>query len=85
MTVAECRTQNIHLNAGTSRAEFVALRTQRDRQLSLPRLILPSLQVNIRAGSPPEPGPSGVSYLRIPFDRSLEALINGTKSGREDS
>jgi len=85
MTVAESRARNIHLNAGTSKADFVALRTQRDRQLSLPRLILPSLQVNIRAGSPPEPGPNGVGYLRIPFDRSLEALISGTESGRKDS
>jgi glyoxylase-like metal-dependent hydrolase (beta-lactamase superfamily II) len=77
VTVAESAERNIHVSALTSREDFIAMRTNRDRNLSLPRLILPALQVNIRAGSPPEPEIGGVSYLRIPFDRSIEALITG--------
>jgi len=77
ITVRESRERNIHIRADTGRAEFVTVRTNRDRQLALPKLILPSLQINIRAGIPPEPDASGVSYLRIPFDRSIEELIKG--------
>ncbi len=77
VTVAESAKRNIHVSATTSREEFIALRTSRDRKLSLPRLILPALQVNIRAGVPPQPETGGVSYLRIPFDRSIEELIKG--------
>ena len=77
ITVAESLESNIHVNADTSRAAFVAMRTGRDRQLGLPRLILPALQVNIRAGVAPEPDSTGVNYLRIPFNRSIEELITG--------
>jgi len=77
VTVAESMERNIHVGAETSREEFVALRTQRDKHLGLPKLILPSLQVNILAGAPPEPDSNGVSYLRIPFSRSIAELITG--------
>jgi glyoxylase-like metal-dependent hydrolase (beta-lactamase superfamily II) len=67
-TVAEQKRKNVHLNAGTSREGFVAFRTGRDRALDAPALILPSLQVNIRAGELPEPEPNGTRYLKIPLD-----------------
>lgn len=75
VTVAESLERNIHMGADTSREEFVAMRTQRDKQLGLPRLIFPSLQVNILAGATPEPDSNGVSYLQIPFSRSITELI----------
>jgi hypothetical protein len=53
------------------------MRRTRDAQLSLPRLILPSLQVNILAGAAPAPEDNGVSYLRTPFNRALEELVRG--------
>jgi glyoxylase-like metal-dependent hydrolase (beta-lactamase superfamily II) len=77
ITVAESLESNIHVNADTSRSEFVAMRTGRDSQLGLPRLILPALQVNIRAGAVPEADSNGVNYLRIPLNRSIEELITG--------
>ncbi len=77
VTVAESTERNIHVSDTTSREEFIALRTARDQKLSLPKLIFPSLQVNIRAGEPPSPESGGASYLRIPFDRSIEELIKG--------
>jgi glyoxylase-like metal-dependent hydrolase (beta-lactamase superfamily II) len=67
-TIADQRAHNIHLRAGTTEAEFVALRTARDATLAMPALILPSVQINIRAGQPPEPEANGVSYLKIPLD-----------------
>jgi len=76
-TVAESLESNVHVNAATRRPEFVAMRNERDRQLGLPRLILPALQVNIRAGAEPNPHSNGVAYLRIPFNRVLADLIKG--------
>ena len=67
-TIGEQRRENIHVRAGISRAEFVALRSARDRTLGLPRLILPSVQVNMRGGHLPEPEDNGVRYLKIPLD-----------------
>lgn len=67
-TVAEQKEVNIQLNGRTTKAEFVAFRTRRDAQLEMPVLILPSLQVNIRAGHLPEPESNGVSYLKIPLN-----------------
>lgn len=67
-TVGEQKRHNVQLDAKTSRADFVAFRSQRDAQLDMPALILPSLQVNIRAGELPEPDANGVRYLRIPLD-----------------
>lgn len=77
ITVEESRRNNIHLSAETSKEEFVAMRTRRDSQLGLPRLILPSLQVNILGGEAPGADDNGVSYLRIPFNRSIADLIKG--------
>jgi glyoxylase-like metal-dependent hydrolase (beta-lactamase superfamily II) len=67
-TVAEHRAFNIHLRDNADEAAFVAVREARDRTLPLPRLMLAALQVNIRGGRKPEPGPNGKSYLRVPLD-----------------
>lgn len=67
-TVAEQRAANIHVHDGVSEADFVAMRSARDKRLAAPQLILPSLQVNIRAGELPPPDPDGRRYLRIPLD-----------------
>jgi glyoxylase-like metal-dependent hydrolase (beta-lactamase superfamily II) len=65
-TVAEERARNIHVHDGVEEADFVALRQARDATLAAPTLILPSLQVNIRAGALPAPTPAGNVFLRIP-------------------
>ncbi|MCX5567835.1 MBL fold metallo-hydrolase [Kaistia nematophila] len=65
-TVAAQRAANVHVGAGTSEADFVALREARDATLSAPTLLLPSIQVNIRAGRFPEAEANGVRYLKIP-------------------
>ncbi len=67
-TVAEQRAGNVHVHDGVDEAAFVAMREARDATLDVPALILPSIQVNVRAGAMPPPGPDGVSYLRIPVD-----------------
>jgi glyoxylase-like metal-dependent hydrolase (beta-lactamase superfamily II) len=67
-TVAEQRAGNIHVRDGTDEEAFVAMRTARDRTLEMPTLILPSIQVNIRAGELPPPEANGVSYLKIPLN-----------------
>ena len=67
-TVAEQRAHNIHVRDGTSEEEFVAMRQARDATLEVPTLILPSIQVNVRAGQLPPPDANGVSYLRIPLN-----------------
>lgn len=67
-TVAEEKAGNIHLNARTSEDEFVAWRTERDATLDMPRLILPSVQINMRAGNLPEPAANGLRYLKLPID-----------------
>ena len=67
-TVADQRARNIHVHDGVSEAEFVAMRTKRDAGLAMPVLILPSVQVNIRAGELPPPEANGVSYLKIPLN-----------------
>ena len=68
VTVADQRARNIHF-AGKSEEEFVAMREERDRTLEMPALLLPAVQVNIRAGAFPPPESNGVSYLKIPVDR----------------
>lgn len=65
-TVGAERARNIHVHEGVSEAEFVALREKRDATLASPRLILPSLQVNIRAGALPPKDDDGKTYLKIP-------------------
>jgi glyoxylase-like metal-dependent hydrolase (beta-lactamase superfamily II) len=67
-TVAEERGGNIHVRDGVTEDQFVALRTARDKTLEMPTLILPSIQVNIRAGELPPPEANGVSYLKIPLN-----------------
>jgi glyoxylase-like metal-dependent hydrolase (beta-lactamase superfamily II) len=68
VTVAEQKGANVHVKDGTTKAEFVAMREKRDATLSLPALILPAIQINIRAGHLPEAEDNEVSYLKIPLD-----------------
>jgi glyoxylase-like metal-dependent hydrolase (beta-lactamase superfamily II) len=68
-TVAEQRQGNVHLQQAPDPESFVALRNKRDAGLDVPQLILPALQVNIRAGCLPEPEANGTRYLKIPLDR----------------
>jgi Zn-dependent hydrolases, including glyoxylases len=67
-TVAEQRARNVHVRDGVGEDEFVALRTARDRTLDMPKLILPSVQVNVRAGQLPPPEENGKRYLKIPVN-----------------
>lgn len=67
-TVAEQRAHNIHVRDGIGVDEFVAMRTARDATLDVPTLILPSIQVNVRAGRFPPVDDNGVAYLRIPLN-----------------
>ncbi len=67
-TVAEQRAHNIHLHDGIDEAEFVRMRTARDATLAMPVLILPAVQINIRAGELPPREDNGVSYLKIPLN-----------------
>ena len=71
---------NIHVNESSDREGFVGMRTRRDAGLDLPRLILPSLQVNIRAGAAPQPEDNGISYLKTPFNRSLAEILGPDRS-----
>jgi len=66
--VAAQRAENIHVRDGIAEAQFVEMRTPRDATLQMPVLILPAVQVNIRAGERPPPESNGVSYLKIPLD-----------------
>lgn len=68
-TVAEERAGNVHVRDGISEDEFVRMRTERDRTLAMPRLILPSVQVNMRAGAFPPAEANGTVYLKLPVDR----------------
>ena len=68
-TVAQHRAANVHVHDGVEEEDFVAMRTARDKTLGAPRLILPSLQVNIRAGRLPPPEADGQTYLRLPVNR----------------
>lgn len=67
-TVAEERARNIHVHDGVNEAKYVEMRTARDKTLSMPVLILPAVQVNIRAGNLPPVEDNGVSYLKIPLN-----------------
>lgn len=67
-TIGAERRENVHVHQGVSEADFVALRRTRDRTLDMPRLILPSVQVNMRGGHLPEPEENGVRYLKIPLN-----------------
>ena len=67
-TVGQQRSSNIHIHDGVSEDDFVLMRTTRDKTLDMPALILPSIQINIRAGDLPAPEDNGTSYLKIPLD-----------------
>jgi len=67
-TVAEERARNIHVHDGVGEDDFVAMRTARDKTLTMPVLILPSVQVNIRAGQMPPPEDDGKVYLKLPVN-----------------
>ena len=67
-TVAAQRAHNVHVHDGIDEAAFVAMRTERDATLEMPVLILPAIQLNIRAGALPPPEANGVSYLKIPLN-----------------
>jgi glyoxylase-like metal-dependent hydrolase (beta-lactamase superfamily II) len=62
------KTQNIHIHQGVSKAEFAQMRNQRDSGLNMPKLILPAIQINMKAGQFPEPEQNGVSYLKLPLN-----------------
>lgn len=74
-TVGEEKAHNIHVGAGTGRDDFIARRIARDKTLSLPRLFIPSIQVNLRAGQTPPKEVNGVSYLKLPLN------VYGTRRG----
>ncbi|MDP6190248.1 MAG: MBL fold metallo-hydrolase, partial [Gammaproteobacteria bacterium] len=67
-TVAESRANNIHL-AGKSRDEYIAIRKARDAQLDVPQLLMPAVQVNMRAGHLPPAEDNGTTYIKIPINK----------------
>lgn len=68
-TVGEQKAKNIHVGGTNQREDFVRMRTERDATLAMPRLIVPSLQVNMRAGQMPEPEDDGSVYLKVPVNK----------------
>jgi glyoxylase-like metal-dependent hydrolase (beta-lactamase superfamily II) len=68
-TVGAQREKNVHIHDGIDETSFVTMRTNRDKTLAMPLLILPSVQVNIRAGQMPPPESDGNIYLKLPVDR----------------
>ena len=68
-TVADERAHNIHVRDGISEDDFVAMRTARDKTLGMPKLIIPAIQVNMRAGHLPEPDLAGKRYLKVPINQ----------------
>ena len=67
-TVAEQKKSNIHMHDGITEDEFVQMRSKRDASLDMPVLILPSIQINIRAGEMPPKENNGIAYLKIPLN-----------------
>lgn len=67
-TIQMQKQHNIHVHSGVSKADFVAMRQQRDAGLSMPKLILPSIQINMKGGQFPTPEENGVSYLKLPLN-----------------
>lgn len=67
-TVKQQREENVHVKDGVTEDDFVTMRTTRDKGLDMPKLIMPSVQVNIRGGRLPEPEDNGVSYIKIPVN-----------------
>ena len=67
-TISEQKEKNIHVNRSINEREFIEMRTVRDAKLSMPKLLLPSVQVNMRAGNFPEPEANGKQYLKVPIN-----------------
>ena len=68
-TVGEQKKKNIHIKSGKSKEDFVKLRDERDAKLTMPKLIVPSLQINMRAGNMPEPDEQGDVFLKVPINK----------------
>ena len=68
-TVGEQKRKNIHIKSGKSKEDFVKLRDERDAKLAMPKLIVPSLQINMRAGNMPEPDEQGDVFLKVPINK----------------
>ena len=68
-TVGEQKKKNIHIKSGKSKEDFVKLRDERDAKLAMPKLIVPSLQINMRAGNMPEPDEQGDVFLKVPINK----------------
>ena len=68
-TVGEQKNKNIHIKVGKSKDEFIKLRDERDAKLAMPKLIVPSLQINMRAGNMPEPDEQGDVFLKVPINK----------------
>jgi glyoxylase-like metal-dependent hydrolase (beta-lactamase superfamily II) len=68
-TVGEQKAKNVHIGTGNSKKDFVKLRDERDATLGMPRLIVPSLQVNMRAGNMPEPDSEGDVFIKVPINK----------------
>lgn len=68
-TVGEQKAKNVHIGDGTAQDDFVKMRDERDAQLAMPKLIIPSLQVNMRAGQMPEPDEQGDVFLKVPVNK----------------
>lgn len=67
-TIGEQKRSNIHVKDGTSRDDFIKMRSERDATLAMPKLILPSVQINMRAGDMPPPEDNGVRYMKVPIN-----------------
>jgi hypothetical protein len=67
--VSEQKTKNIHVGGGRSKEDFIDFRKKRDAQLSMPKLIIPSIQVNMNAGKLPMPDADGDVYLKVPINK----------------
>jgi glyoxylase-like metal-dependent hydrolase (beta-lactamase superfamily II) len=80
-TVGEERAKNVHVRDGGDEQSFVDMRRRRDATLAAPVLLLPAVQVNIRAGHLPPPDANGIRYLRIPVRFAVEALADGRAPG----
>lgn len=75
VTVDDSRAENIHVKDGTTRDDFIRMRESRDATLSLPKLILPAIQVNVLAGAAPPTESNGFSYLKIPFNTGIADIL----------
>ena len=67
-TIADEKAHNIHVGGSASKEDFVKMRTARDATLDMPKLILPSVQINMRAGNLPEPEDNGQRYMKLPIN-----------------